>query len=92
MYAPDKSVLRPEIPPTPRRGRTTQKRVSSRKSFVFSRSSLAITLTLSRSSLSVTASTSPTSTLRELSLVLPASIPSAVSKVIVISGPSVMTV
>jgi hypothetical protein len=85
-------VPRPETPPAPIRGRTTQNWVSSRSSGIANFSSCATTSTLSRSSPRPTLSTSPTSTLRALILVLPASIPSAVLKTIVILGPWVANV
>ncbi len=69
------------------RARTTQKREFSERYDSASLTSWAFTITWARSLLRVISSTSPISTSLHLILVLPASSPSAVLKVIVISGP-----
>ncbi len=77
----------PETPSRPICGFTTQKAESWRSNFSMPELRRACTITLLRSSLSVTVSTTPTSTLRLLILVLPASSPSAVVVTSVTTGP-----
>src|SRR6185369_5741324 len=73
--------------PPEMRGRTTQNRVSSTSCAAKSLTSSAVTITVERSFAISTLLTSPISTSLNFSLVLPASRPSAVLKVIVITGP-----
>src|SRR5579864_649984 len=87
MYAPDSKVPSPDTPLAPMRGLTTQKRVpltaKSSASFV----SWTSTITCDRFFASVIVFTEPTSTSLYLTLVLPGSRPSALTKLIVIVGP-----
>ena len=87
IYEPDSSVPSPVTVPPEMRGRTTQKRVPSTR---YGAACLAIstfTTTPFRSGEKAMLLTRPTSTSLYLILVLPASRPSAVTKVIEISGP-----
>src|SRR5450830_43974 len=87
MYAPESKVLSPEIPDAATRGRTTQKRASSAVKLSASLVSCTVVTTWERSLLSLIACTRPISTSLYLTLVLPASSPSAEMKVIVMIGP-----
>ena len=87
MKAPESNVANPLISLALTRGRTTQKRVVSvRKGAVFL-AMTAVTTIPERSSSTRTPSTRPTSTSRYLILVLPSSIPPALSNLMVIVGP-----
>ena len=87
MYEPESRVPRPVTVPPETRGRTTQKRVSSTRYFFASLTSSAVTMTCEVSGASTMPVTRPISTSLYLSLVLPASRPSAVANVIVMVGP-----
>ena len=80
MYAPDNNVPKPEIPPCPTLGRTTQNCVSFFSKYSLLSCILAVTTTPSRLSLSSIVLTTPTSTFLILIFVFPASIPSPVLK------------
>src|SRR5262245_41967042 len=87
IYDPENSVPSPDTIPPAIRGLTTQNCVSSTKRDSASLTSSTVTSTSFPLSASVIPFTSPTSTDLYLTLVLPASRPSAVLKVIVIVGP-----
>ena len=91
MYAPDSSVVSPDTPLAPTRGRTTQKRESLTAKSSPSLVSCTCTSTCDRSFDSVMVFTEPMSTSLYLTLVLPGSRPSALLKVIVIVGPLSVT-
>lgn len=74
------------------RALSTQNCVPLRNSLRTLFSIRAVTMTFVRSSLSDSDSTVPSSTERYLIFVLPASIPEAVGKVMVISGPRLLKV
>ena len=80
-------VFNPEMPAELYRARTTQICVSRRSSRSASLVMSALMTTPLRSSLSCTLPTVPTLTLRQRMGVLPATMPSAVSKRTVMSGP-----
>src|SRR5579864_6648607 len=88
---PDSSVPMPDTVPPEMRGRTTQKRVLSTSISVASLTISAVATTRVWSLVSVTLLTTPMSTFLNLILVLPASSPSPVAKVIVMVGPCSMT-
>ncbi len=87
MKEPDSNVPIPDTVPPEMRGRTTQKRVSSTSRLDASLESSAVAITLRWSRESVTLFTTPTSTFLYLILVLPASRPSPVAKLMVMVGP-----
>ena len=91
MYAPESSVVRPDTPLAPTRGRTTQKRESLTAKSSPSLVSCTCTSTCDRSFDSVMVFTEPTSTSLYLTLVLPGSRPSALMKLIVMVGPFSVT-
>ena len=68
-------------------GRTTQNSASASAKRATSLSSRAVTTTSFRSGVKSIASTTPTTTSRKRSVVVPASTPAALSKMISISGP-----
>src|SRR5262249_38165643 len=87
VAGPAKGVRRPTPPPAVTRGRTTKTRVSSTRKLSASLLSSAVATTPFRSGLRLTVFTRPISTSLYLILVLPASRPSAVLKVMVMTGP-----
>src|ERR1700722_282556 len=91
MYAPDSSVVRPVTPLAPTRGRTTKKRVSLTAKFSASLVSWTWIRTCERSFDSVTFFTRPILTSLYLTWVLPGSSPSALLKLMLISGPFSVT-
>src|ERR1700761_685200 len=91
MYAPESSVVRPDTPLAPTRGRTTQKRESLTAKSSPSLVNCTCTSTWDRSFDSVMVFTEPTSTSLYFTLVLPGSRPSALTKLIVMVGPFSVT-
>src|SRR6185437_7096309 len=85
--SPEQQSTNPDTPEPAIRGRTTQKRLSAAVKLFASFFSCTLTSTCERSSLSMMDCTVPISTSLYLTLVLPASSPSAELNIIVISGP-----
>lgn len=87
MKLPESSVSTPETPPTPMRGRTTQKRAPWVAKERASLDSCTLATTLFLSSARSTVVTSPITTLRYFTWVLCATNPSPLWKEMVITGP-----
>ncbi len=87
MYEPDSRVPRPRAPRRLSCGRTTQKRVFRRRKWSVPWLKRMVSTTFAKSSLNWMPSTMPMSTSLYLTMVLPASMPSAVRNAMVTSGP-----